>query len=66
MQGFKRRNKESKNILRKFSNMKNKMLSQILKRLWDSFFYNNDYVQVEIVKEMVDNILQRQDNDDGD
>ena len=66
MQGFERRNKESKNILRQFSNMKNQMLSQILKRLWDSFFYNNDHVQLEIVEEMVDNILQRQDNDDGD
>ena len=66
MQGFERRNKESKNILRKFNNMKNKMLSQILKHLWDSFFYNNEYLQVEIVEEMVDDILQRQDNDDGD
>ena len=37
MQGFERRNKESKNILERFSNMKNQMLSQILKRLWDSF-----------------------------
>ena len=66
MQGFERRNKESKNILRKFNNMKNKMLSQILKRLWDSFFHNNEYLQVEVVEEMVDDILQRQDNDDGD
>ena len=42
------------------------MLSQILKRLWDSFFYNNEYLQVEIIEEMVDDILQRQDDDDGD
>ena len=42
------------------------MLSQILKRLWDSFFYNNDYEQVEIVEEIVEDILQRQDNDDGE
>ena len=66
MQGFERRNKESKNILRRFSNIKNQMLSQILKRLWNSFFYNNDYVQLEIVEEIVDDILQRQDNDDGE
>ena len=66
MQGFECRNKESKNILRQFSNMKNQMLSQLLKRLWDSFFYNNNYVQLEIVEEMVDNILQFQDNDNGD
>ena len=46
--------------------MKNKILSQILKRLWDSFFYNNDHVKQEIVEDMVDNILQRQHNDDGD
>ena len=66
MQGFECRNKESKNILRRFNNMKNKILSQILKRLWDSFFYNNDHVKQEIVEDMVDNILQRQHNDDGD
>ena len=59
MQGFERRNKESKNILRRFINMKNQMLSQILKRLWDSFFYNNDHVQLEIMEDMVEDILQR-------
>ena len=56
----------SKNILKRFNNMKNKMLLEILKRLWDSFFYNNDHVQQEILEDMVDNILQRQHNDDGD
>ena len=44
MQGFERRNKMSKNILRRFNNMKTQMQSQILKCLWDSFFYNNDHV----------------------
>ena len=66
MQGFERRNKESKNIRRRFNNMRNQMLAQILKRLWDSYFYNDDYVQLDAVEEMVEDILQRQGNDDGD
>ena len=66
MQGFKRRNKESKNILRQFNNMKNQMLSQILKQFWDSFFYNNDHVKQEIMEDIVDNILQHQHHHDGD
>ena len=39
MQVFKRCNKESKTIIRKSSNNKQKKLAQILKRLWDSFEY---------------------------
>ena len=42
------------------------MLSQILKRLWGYFFYNNDHVKQKIVEGIVDNVLQRQHNDDGD
>ena len=39
MQGFERRNKESKNTLRRFSNNKGNVLTPNLKRLWDIFFY---------------------------
>ena len=72
MQGFERRNKESKNIMRRFNNKKHNICSQILKRLWDSFFYHNDYRKKgkkEIIEEIVDNLvdnLVREDNDDGD
>ena len=65
MQGFERRNKESKNILRSFNNMEKKILSQILKRLRNSFFYNNDHVRQEIVEDIVDDLL-REDNNNGD
>ena len=65
IQGSERRNKESKNIWRQFNNMKILMLSQILKRLWNSFFYKNDHVKQEIVEAIVDNILQRNHHDDG-
>ena len=40
MQGFERRNKESKNILRRFSNGMGNIAIQNLKRLWDVFFLN--------------------------
>ena len=68
MQGFERRNKESKNILRRFNNQKHNICSQILKRLWDCFYYNNDHInktKKEIVDDIVDDLL-REDNNDGD
>lgn len=43
MQGFERRNKESKNIMRRFNIKKHNICSQILQRLWDYFSHNNDY-----------------------
>ena len=39
MQGFERRNKESKNTLRRFSNNKGNILLNNLRRLFDVFFY---------------------------
>ena len=39
MQGFERRNKESKNTLRRFSNMKGNIVINNVKRLWDIFYY---------------------------
>ena len=48
--------------------MKHNICSQILKRLWDCFFYNNDHVnksRQEIVDKIVDNLVQ-EDNNDGD
>ena len=39
MQGFERRNKESKNTLRRFSNRKGNVLLNNLRRLYDVFFY---------------------------
>ena len=39
MQGFERRNKESKNCFRRFTNKKANFLVSTLRRLWDSFFY---------------------------
>ena len=44
MQGFERRNKESKNTLRRFSNNKGNVLTPNLKRLWDIFFYEQTAV----------------------
>ena len=38
MQGFERRNKESKNTLRRFSNGIGNIVIGNLKRLWDTFF----------------------------
>ena len=73
MQGFERHNKESKNIMRRFNNKKHNICSQILKRLWDFFFHNNDHMtkkrKKEIVEDIVDefvHVLVREDNDDGD
>ena len=48
--------------------MKHNKCSQILKQLWDCFFYNNDHVKKskqEIVDEIVDDLV-REDNNDGD
>ena len=42
MQGFERRNKESKNTMKRFSNRKGNMTSQNMKRLWDVFFYGKN------------------------
>ena len=39
MQGFERRNKESKNTLGRFTNGKGNLLEQNLKRLWDVFYH---------------------------
>ena len=39
MQGFERRNKESKNCFRRFTNKKGNFLVSTLRRLWDSFIY---------------------------
>lgn len=39
IQGFERRNKESKTIMKKFSNNKQQKLAKILKKLWNSFEY---------------------------
>ena len=73
MQGFERRNKESKNIMRRFNNKKHNICSQILKRLWDCFSHNNDHTtkkgKEKVVEDIVDefvHILVREDNDDGD
>ena len=41
MQGFERRNKESKNTFRRFTNKKGNTLLSNLKRLWDLFYYEN-------------------------
>ena len=37
MQGFERRNKESQNTLRRFSNSKGNIVVGNMKRLWDIF-----------------------------
>ena len=42
MQGFERRNKESKNTLRRFTNKKGNILMQNMKRLWDVFFHGKN------------------------
>ena len=38
MQGFERRNKESKSIMNKFNNNKQHRIPQQLRRLWDIFY----------------------------
>lgn len=38
IQGFERRNKESKNTMRRFNNNKSQKLEQNLKRLWDLLY----------------------------
>lgn len=42
MQGFERRNKESKNTVKRFANFKGNMVESNLKRLWDIFFYEQN------------------------
>ena len=44
MQGFERRNKESKNTLRRFSNKKGNVLPNNLRRLFDIFYYKQTAV----------------------
>ena len=44
MQGYERRNKESKNVLKGFSNMQNNFLINNLKRLWDVFKWGKSVV----------------------
>mmetsp|Transcript_23466 Transcript_23466/g.34112 ORF Transcript_23466/g.34112 Transcript_23466/m.34112 type:complete len:143 (-) Transcript_23466:41-469(-) len=44
MQGYERRNKESKNTLKRFTNHKGNILVQNMKRLWDIFKHSmNSY-----------------------
>ena len=40
MQGFEHRNKQSKNIKKRFTNSKGNVLASILRRLWDRFHHN--------------------------
>ena len=42
MQGYERRNKESKNTLRRFGNSKGNIVQTNLKRLWDIFHYEQN------------------------
>ena len=42
MQGFERRNKESKNTMRRFFNGKGNILMTNMKRLWSVFFYSKN------------------------
>ena len=44
MQGYERRNKESKNTLRRFSNKKGDIVTPNLKRLWDVFYNSTNAV----------------------
>ena len=44
MQGFERRNKESKNCMRRFSNNKGNVVVNNMKRLWDVFEYESNAV----------------------
>ena len=44
MQGFERRNKESKNTLRRFSNNRGNLVISNLKRLWDVFSHGQNAV----------------------
>ena len=44
MQGYERRNKESKNTLRQFSNKKGDIVTPNLKRLWDVFYNSTNAV----------------------
>ena len=40
MQGFERRNKESKNSLKRFCNYKGNIVTPNMKCLWDIFYHN--------------------------
>jgi hypothetical protein len=40
MQGFERRNKESKNCMKRFSNNRGNMMVNNIKRVWDIFEYD--------------------------
>ena len=42
MQGFERRNKESKNCMKRFSNNKGNTMVNNMKRVWDIFEYDNN------------------------
>jgi hypothetical protein len=42
MQGYERRNKESKNTMKRFTNKKGNLVFQNLKRLWDIFFHSKN------------------------
>ena len=42
MQGYERRNKESKQCFRRFTNKKGNMVCQTIKRLWDIYNYEKN------------------------
>ena len=44
MQGFERRNKESKNCFRRFTNGKNNVVLQNIKRVWEIYDYEQNNV----------------------
>lgn len=49
MQGFERINKESKNILKRFTNGKGNVSSQSLKQPWDLFYHKSYNMQRTIM-----------------
>lgn len=49
MQGYERRNKESKNVLKRFNNYKGNMVQNSLKHLWDVFYHEVTNVWMMLV-----------------
>ena len=47
MQGIERRNKESKNIAKRFSNNRYNLCFSTMQRLFDLFFFGKDYMKVK-------------------
>ena len=52
--------------MRRFNNSKNQKWTQLLKEPWDSFYYNKEYENKEIVEKMLKDILEREHDDDDD